>query len=70
MFFIIFLLEVSVLVASVACFPKAILVNRKDLKRFQRAEKTVLYLSQIVSFNAEIFSLMKSIRISHRSDCQ
>jgi hypothetical protein len=36
------LLELKVLVASIACFPKAILVNKKDLKHFQRAEKQLL----------------------------
>ncbi len=67
------LLELSVLMASIACFPKAILVNKKDLKRFRRAEnsfwpdclsKSNLYLSQIGSFDAEVVSLMESIRTS------
>ncbi len=36
------LVELSVLMASITCFPKAILANKKDLKRFQRAQKQFL----------------------------
>jgi len=39
------MLELSVLMASITCFPQAILVNRLDLKHFQRAEKTIFDLN-------------------------
>jgi hypothetical protein len=36
------LFELRVLMASSTCFPKAILANKKDLKRFQKAQKQFL----------------------------
>jgi hypothetical protein len=39
------LIELSVLMASIICFSKAILVNKKDLKRFRRTQKTVFDLN-------------------------
>jgi hypothetical protein len=36
------LLELRVLMASITCFPVAILANKKDLKRFQKAQKQFL----------------------------
>jgi hypothetical protein len=39
------LTELNVLMASITCFSKAILVNPKDLKRFQRAQKPVCDLN-------------------------
>jgi hypothetical protein len=39
------LVELSVLLASITCFPKAILINKKYLKRFQRAQKAVFDLN-------------------------
>jgi hypothetical protein len=36
------LLELRVMIASIACFPKATLANKKGLKRFQKAQKQFL----------------------------
>jgi len=36
------LVELSVLMAFITCFPKVILASKKDLKRFQRAQKQFL----------------------------